>query len=178
MISRVAVVILLSLTKKYEHLREFLFLFVVTALVVSFFSTIWPAEGAYAFHKPASHLLILGDKTLGVMHLEPLRALRSGALHIFDLDHAEGLITLPSFHAIFAILLAWCTRARRNIFVPLAIWNFLVCVSAVAVGGHFLIDVIAGAAIAFASIYAYHSHAAARLMQSAFQAKLQTSPAQ
>lgn len=159
MLQLAAVVILLSLTRQFEHLRELLFLFVVTALVVSFFSTIWPAEGAYAFHNPADALRILGDKTLGVMHLEPVRALRSGALHTFDLDHAEGLVTLPSFHAIFAILLAWCTRARRAIFVPLAIWNALVCVSAVAVGGHFLIDVIGGTAIAFAAIYVYHAKA-------------------
>ena len=179
MLQLAAVVILLSLTRQYENLRELLFLFVVTALVVSFFSTIWPAEGAYAFHKPAEALRILGDKTIGVMHLEPVRALRSGALHTFDLDHAEGLVTLPSFHAIFAILLAWCTRARRSIFVPLAIWNALVCVSAVAVGGHFLIDVLAGCAIAFAAMYAYNSQAVAALVADTMPARrLETSAAQ
>lgn len=156
------VVVLLSLIKQFEHLKEFLFLFVVTALIVSVISTLLPAEGAYIFHQPADALRIMGDKTPGITHLEQVRALRDGAMQIVDLDRAEGLATFPSFHAIFAILLAWATRARRHVFIPFAIWNALVCISAVAVGGHYLIDVIAGAAIAFAAIYAYQVKAFAR----------------
>ena len=148
-------VIILSCTKRFEHLREFLTLFVLTALAVSLVSTLWPAEGAMPFHAPPASLRIGNDPMVGIYHLHDERALRDGSMRVVDLAHAAGLVTLPSFHAIFAILLAWATRGIWYLFVPAIILNTVVCISAIAIGGHYLIDIYAGAAIAFVSMYAY-----------------------
>lgn len=78
--------------------------------------------------------------------------LRDGTLTILDWSHIDGLVTFPSFHTTAAILLAW---SMRN--VPIARWVFLVLnilmiVATPTHGGHYLIDVLAGAVLAVASI--------------------------
>lgn len=155
MIQMAGIIVLLSCTRRFAHLKEFLFLFVVTALIVSVVSTLVPAAGAFPFHAPDPSLRIGDDPMVGIYHWADLQALRNGTLKTVDLNHASGLITLPSFHAIFAILLAWSTRGARWIFIPAVILNVLVCVSAISIGGHYLIDILCGAAIAFVSIWAY-----------------------
>lgn len=155
MIQLACMVMLLSFARRFDRIREFLALFVVTALVVAFFSTLMPAEGAYPFHNPGDDILIWGDKRIGVIHLDHVRELRAGVFGSINLDQVEGLVTLPSFHAIFAILLAWSVRDYPVLFFPAAIWNLIVCVSAIAVGGHYMVDILAGAAIAAVAMYGY-----------------------
>ena len=149
-------VVILSLAKRFEHLREFLFLFASTAMTVAIIAAFVPAEGAFPFHSPPANLQIGHDPMVGIYHLEHVRALRDGTLRMVDLSNVNGLVTLPSFHAIFAILLAWSTRSLRYLFIPSIILNTFVCISAIAIGGHYLIDIFAGAAIAFAAMYAYN----------------------
>ena len=153
-------VIILSLTKRFGHLREFLFLFTATALVVSIIAAFVPALGAFPFHAPPATMKIGNDPLVCIYHLEDVLALRSGTLRTVDMAHINGLVTLPSFHAIFAILLAWSTRGLRSLFIPSMILNTIVCISAIAIGGHYLIDIITGAAIAFAAIYIYQTSSA------------------
>lgn len=153
-------VIILSLTKRFAHLREFLFLFAATALVVSIIAAFVPALGAFPFHAPPASLKIANDPLVGIYHLEDVRALRAGTLRSVDMAHINGLVTLPSFHAIFAILLAWSTRGLRYLFIPSIILNTTVCISAIAIGGHYLIDIYTGAAIAFAAMYVYQTSTA------------------
>lgn len=155
MIQMAGIIVLLSCTRRFAHLKEFLFLFVVTALAVSVVSTLLPAAGAFPYHAPPASLRIGDDPLVGIYHWADLQALRNGTLKTVDLNHASGLITLPSFHAIFAILLAWSMRGARWIFAAAVILNIAVCVSAISVGGHYLIDILCGALIAFVSIWMY-----------------------
>lgn len=157
MIQLAGAIMLLSFTHRFNRIRELLSLFVITALVVAFASTLLPAEGAYPFHNPPDDILIWGERIIGTMHVEHLRQLRSGALGVVNLREVEGLVTLPSFHAIFAILLAWSVRDFSLLFILAAIFNGVVCISAIAVGGHYLIDIFAGAAIAAAAMYGYQA---------------------
>lgn len=80
-------------------------------------------------------------------YLQLFFAYRDGiatALHVFVL---EGMITFPSFHAAWALLLAasfipW--PRMMAIFGPL---NAIVVLSTVFIGGHYGVDVIVGLAI-------------------------------
>ena len=177
MVQLAFIIMLLSVYQRFDHLRELLTLFVLTCLIVFVFSTLLPAEGAYVFHAPSDSIRLLGSKSIGEIHVADIRALRAGTLHDIDLATVQGLVSLPSFHAIFAILLAWSARSYRWLFAPAATWNALVCVSAIAVGGHYLIDIIAGAAIAFAAIFAYQTQAVAALLKWDLPARLNPAPA-
>ena len=64
----------------------------------------------------------------------------------------EGLITFPSFHTALAVVTAWAFWGTRYIAGPTLVLNLTVIASTVPVGGHYFVDVFAGAAIAGARI--------------------------
>jgi hypothetical protein len=76
-------------------------------------------------------------------YMQSLTALRSGTLHSLDFGSVDGLITFPSFHTIWAILIVaacWKTRIR----IPVLILNVLVILSTMTTGWHYLADVVGG----------------------------------
>ena len=65
-----------------------------------------------------------------------------------------GIVSFPSFHASMAYLLAMAARDNRvGFFFALAL-NSLMFLSAILMGGHFLVDVLAGCAVGVVSLYA------------------------
>lgn len=55
-----------------------------------------------------------------------------------------GLIAFPSFHVIWAILLCYALRGKKILFYPALAINFILILSTLFLGWHYLIDVIAG----------------------------------
>jgi membrane-associated phospholipid phosphatase len=86
---------------------------------------------------------------IGTTHVEPtawniapmdvLLQLRSGELTTFGWRAVEGIVTFPSFHAIWALLLILAMPTW-----PMIILNGLMIISTVTTGGHYAIDVVAG----------------------------------
>jgi hypothetical protein len=77
---------------------------------------------------------------------------RDGSLRTLDSRSLTGIITFPSFHAAAAVLLGWGfyhVPVARFVFVPL---NIAMFASALLAGGHYLIDLPAGAAVAVVTI--------------------------
>lgn len=70
--------------------------------------------------------------------------LRAGVA--IDVQQAQGIITFPSFHTAWALII---TAALWNSIWrwPAVVLNALVIVSTVTTGGHYFIDVFAGAAV-------------------------------
>ena len=66
-----------------------------------------------------------------------------------SLNEAEGLITFPSFHTTWAILLALACAHRRVLFGFSALLNGLVVLATMTTGWHYLSDVLAGIVLAF-----------------------------
>ena len=79
--------------------------------------------------------------------LATLLALRAVGPYLFDLGHLEGLISFPSYHTVLAMLLTWAHR-RSPLLLPVAAVNGVMLVSIPTFGGHYLADMIAGAAVA------------------------------
>jgi hypothetical protein len=80
-------------------------------------------------------------------HVADLTRLRDGSFHRFDLMHTEGLISMPSYHAIMGtltVLACWPTRARW----PVLAFNVVMLIATVHSGAHYLIDVVAGVVLA------------------------------
>ena len=90
----------------------------------------------------------------GTGWLKTLMMIRNGEWTTLDFSHVEGIITFPSFHTTLAILLVYAVRHHRWALALLVPLNMLLIVATLSVGGHYLVDLPAGAAVAFISIAA------------------------
>ena len=144
----VGVFLVLAATRQLTRLDDFIFLFTATSLVIVVLSSLLPAAGAFVFHNPPAALRDVVGHDAGIWHLKHFEALRSGAMRAIDPGAIEGLVTFPSFHAALAVITAWAFWRTRFLAYPVLALNAVVIVSAVPVGGHYFIDIIAGLAIA------------------------------
>jgi len=78
--------------------------------------------------------------------------IRAGTLRSINLDTLIGLVSFPSFHAAGATILGWAMLRTRLLWLPFALLNAGVTVSALVGGGHYLVDLIAGCGVACLSI--------------------------
>jgi membrane-associated phospholipid phosphatase len=91
---------------------------------------------------------------IGTRWMKTLMIIRNGEWATFDFSHVEGIISFPSFHTTLAILLVYAVRDHRWLLAVLVPLNMLLIVATLSVGGHYLVDLPAGAAVAFISIAA------------------------
>jgi membrane-associated phospholipid phosphatase len=154
MLQMVSVFIVLAGTRQLDRLAGFLTLFTATGIITVLASIVFPAAGAFVFHNPPAELRDVVGQAAGIWHLEHFEALRSGAMRTIRLNAVEGLITFPSFHTALAIITTWAFWRTNYLALPVLGINVLVIASTVPVGGHYFVDVFAGAAIAAACIAA------------------------
>jgi len=75
-----------------------------------------------------------------------------GPGHISPLT-VKGLVGFPSFHAAQAIIATWYARKTRFLFYPFLAFNTVVILSTPIQGGHHVVDVIGGLAVAAFAIW-------------------------
>lgn len=122
---------------------------VFTACIVS----IWfPALGTYVVYGVAPDHLQNINAHYGFAFLTDFNAVREQPEFALTLLNASGIITFPSVHAAGAFLCAWAAWDLKAIRYPLAAWNMLMAASAISHANHYLVDVVAGVAIAALSI--------------------------
>lgn len=135
----------LGLSGERNQLESFMLRLMVSAIIVALVFLIFPAVGPFQTYGYAPDA---GQ----ARYLDHLLHLRSGErLTVTDAE-PEGLITFPSFHTTWAILLTAAVVHRR---IPLALGlllNVLVIVSTLTSGWHYLSDVLAGLLVAAATI--------------------------
>lgn len=66
----------------------------------------------------------------------------------------NGIIWFPSFHTVMGILFTWALRGRWWLFSLFAANNMIMVLATLAVGDHYLIDVLGGVAVALCAIWA------------------------
>jgi membrane-associated phospholipid phosphatase len=144
---------ILAFTRQYQRLSEFLALFALTGVIVVAISAVAPAQSAF-FHLPSAVICphVVADHTLAY-HAD-LMALRSGTMEVMTLSKMTGIVTFPSFHTVLAILVMYAAWNTPFLKIPAIILNSLVIAATLPHGGHYLTDVVVGAAIAFSSIAA------------------------
>ena len=148
----VLLILLLSMTMKISRLQELGDLYVMTSLVTIVLAGLFPSAGAYAYHAPEPALFNNLNPSAGLWHIEHFEGLRNGSFRLIQLGQMQGLVTFPSFHTCFAIMLAWCFRDFRRLFPIAIVVSGTVLVSTLTEGGHYLVDVLAGIVIAIACI--------------------------
>jgi membrane-associated phospholipid phosphatase len=89
-------------------------------------------------------------------HVNVLGALRNGTLRALSPETLEGIITFPSFHAGGAVMLAWGYWHAGKLRWPALGLNLVMLPSSIFIGGHYLVDVVAGGVIAVLSILLAH----------------------
>jgi hypothetical protein len=128
-------------TRRADRNRELLSIAMLSLIVTALISGIFPAIGPYiAGHQPAFMLTLL--------------AVRAGALTTFALDNLQGIVTMPSFHTVIAIVLIYVHRPPVRSFAVVVVVCGLMLLAVPWGGNHYLFDMIAGAAVAAASIAA------------------------
>ncbi|MCX7125830.1 MAG: phosphatase PAP2 family protein, partial [Gammaproteobacteria bacterium] len=130
---------------------------IIGSLIYFFFPTMAPSA---VVHSPY------------FMHAEHDTSLRFYQIHHFlkVTSNDGGLIAFPSFHVLWAVLLTNTCRGEKRIFYPLACFNFILIISTVFLGWHYLSDVISGALLGVVGIYFgewvyYRSESHTRLKQ-------------
>jgi membrane-associated phospholipid phosphatase len=127
-----------------DRARTYLVANTVTVGVCFLCFFMFPAVGAGAYFHAADW-----------QYVDQFWAARAGAVTAIDIRNLDGIIQFPSYHAGMAVLFAYAFLALpRGLALPFIALNALMLVSAVSIGGHHLIDVIAGAGLAISAIAA------------------------
>ena len=165
----VVVVLALAMAGRLAWLRVFVLAFIISTIVTIVIAALVPAEGVWGFHKLSAVSYPDIVPATQEIHLPVFRGIRDGSFRQLMAMGAQGIITFPSLHAALALIVTvalWPIPVLR--WLGLAI-NTLMLVSIPVDGGHYFIDVLAGLAIAWASLLA-----AKRIAEFAHQPQLQT----
>jgi membrane-associated phospholipid phosphatase len=139
-----AIIAILGFRNERKKLETFILRMMIAALVAYMFFIWMPAEGPFGAYgmTPAGW----GEAN----YIEHVRSLRAGTFHHFNFAEAQGLITFPSFHVVWAIFLFMAVRHLRFVNVLFAVLEVAVILATVPAGGHYLVDVPAGFVLAAA----------------------------
>jgi PAP2 superfamily len=138
-------------TDRSARIGELLLLAAATAAATLLISAIWPTLGPCAAKGPSFGACAAnggGDVT----YLRDVLALRAGGPWHFELSAMEGIVTMPSYHTVMAVLLTYAFRRTGLVGYGIAILNLVMLLSIPPIGGHYLVDVLAGVALALGAI--------------------------
>lgn len=83
--------------------------------------------------------------------------IREGSLTKISLGHLNGIVAFPSCHALMAVLLVYVHRPPLKTFWPVLVLNILMIAAAPFAGHHYLVDLLAGAAMVAISAPIVHA---------------------
>lgn len=135
---------LFGLLRRKQELCEMMLIFVISLIFVVAISTWYPAASAF----PYFGIIDSGPAS----HLSDYFSARSGAPMVMNPMAMQGIVSLPSFHAVVAVMLIYVTRNLRFIFPVALALNSVMLASTFSVGGHYLADIGAGVIVGIVTI--------------------------
>lgn len=111
-----------------------------------------PAQSPYIYYGIAREDMAGALVGLPWDFLPKFEGIRSGAIDSIGIDNLTGMVTIPSFHACAAVILAWYFWRFVWLRWPFLLLNVGMALAAVPIGSHYVIDIVAGAAVAVAAI--------------------------
>jgi membrane-associated phospholipid phosphatase len=133
--------------RAYE-MRVLLFASIFSGLAAVLLSAILPAAGN--LYSPAAYPNL--GSSAAWLHREDIAALRDSTLRTLDLGTMKGIVTFPSYHAALATLYIAAFRSVPVLRWAGGGWALLTIAATPAGGGHYLVDVLAGAALALLAL--------------------------
>jgi membrane-associated phospholipid phosphatase len=132
----------LAWTRRGERVEALFWIAFIASLLTCIVSALLPALGAFQqFGLPERGL-----------HLDNLRRLRAGVDLRFAISDMQGVVSMPSYHTVLALLMAYVVRSIPIVFWPVALWSALMLVSIMPFGGHYFVDMAAGAIVLLCAI--------------------------
>jgi hypothetical protein len=128
-------------TGRSARFGELLLLAGATGAATVLISAIWPTLGPVAAHGGGN-----------VAYLRDLLALRAGGPWHFELSAMQGIVTMPSYHTVQAVLFTYAFRHTGLVGYGIATLNVVMLLSIPPIGGHYLVDVLGGGALALGAI--------------------------
>ena len=130
-----------------EYVRQFFGCAAISTVIGAFF----PCIGVMVRYASPELAAVFGPGA-GTYYLPPLEALRSELPYQFDLRTMPGLVEFPSFHTASAVIMAYAFRDFGRVSWLALLYALLLIASTPLIGGHYFVDLIAGAAVAVAMI--------------------------
>jgi hypothetical protein len=137
----VFVVLFLGFSGRAAQLDTFMRLFILATLATVLLSGPFPAAGSAKYFAAGTPMT---DIVASMSHFEPLR---DGRMRDIPLGLTQGLISFPSLHTVLAVLLVHAMRGTVLLPAFVALDTAMIVATPVD-GGHYLVDVLAGALLA------------------------------
>lgn len=135
----------LSVTSQAQKVWELALGFSASIVVFSIISVFAPAHANFV------NAGLVGDKIgglptgSGIFHMASVSYYRDGLSPIVDINNFTGVVTFPSFHMVMAIIVAYAWRDTAILRRISFLWAVVVAVSTIPIGGHYVVDLVAGA---------------------------------
>lgn len=137
----------LALLGRSQHAKEFIELLFFGALFSVVVGAAFPAQAAMV-HLADDHLRAMFGGPVGVYHLKDLELLRGTGPIVLGFNYIPGLVTFPSYHTIAGILVVYACRGSAWTFFAAVYLMGAMLLGTPVYGGHYFIDIIAGAVVA------------------------------
>ena len=146
-----AIVMIAVWVRRYDRVNEVAFLALTTGVACISISGLFPAEAAWnTIATPETQALLGGQPA--IEWIDHFNALRSGNPVMFEPHNSYGIATFPSYHACLALIIIWCSRGRPLAAFAGGLSGLAILASTPVYGAHYLVDMLAGAAITIAMI--------------------------
>jgi hypothetical protein len=148
------VILLLALTRQAERVYAFIVMMVLALVVTSGIALFLPALGPYEFFGVSAadhpHIALITEAKMTA----PILWLRAADFSIPMPEVTVGLISFPSYHSATALIYAWAAWRTPYLRWGVICVNSLMLIATPVHGSHYLVDVLAGLAVAAVSIAA------------------------
>ena len=135
-----------------DEIASFCLALAVGATLTVAIWTLFPSFGAFSVYDLPPNVENRLTLALDSHYAHALVALLTDGPGRITPNELKGLIGFPSFHIVLAILVTWYARSWKIICLPLTVINLVVFVATPIQGGHHVIDVVGGIAVAALSI--------------------------
>jgi hypothetical protein len=142
--------LLLCALRRYDRLHELLTLFVGSLFAIVAIAAFMPARGLFAniTLDPATAAAL--PAYAGVFHLALVDSLLSGAPIVYNIAENPGVIVFPSFHCCMGLLVVLALRGIPVLAIAGLCAGVAIIVSTIPFGGHYVVDLVGGAAVLLA----------------------------
>ncbi len=142
------VVLALSFSGKLEKLDRVLNAYVISSLITILFWAALPSFGSYVHYTLSNEVPDIAGVVVNKANVDLILQYRNGDWDTLWVSKLTGLIALPSFHTVMAVLTVYACWNIRFAFLPILVLNIFVLISVPIDGGHHLVDLFAGVAVA------------------------------
>ena len=150
----IAVVLILGFSERTDALRATMLAAMVSGTITVLLSPLFPAVSNFVYLGVSAADFRHVNPSAGFIHMAHFNALRDGSLTAIGMSDMQGIITFPSYHAALAAVTCWGFWQSKVAAVRWAGCGIavLTIVATPVDGGHYLVDLIAGIAVAVASM--------------------------